>query len=91
MTKHRSRTDITSEILKSATGRQASKTRILHSAFLSHAQLKDYLPILTENGLLEYQTESNTYKTAEKGIKFLEMYEKMNAIVPWTRLPEVKL
>jgi predicted transcriptional regulator len=91
MTKNRSRTDITSEILKSAAGRQASKTRILHSAFLSHAQPKDYLAVLTENGLLKYQKESNTYRTTEKGIKFLEVYGKMDEIVPGTRLPEVKL
>lgn len=52
--KYRSRTDIVSQILEAANG-GASKTKIMYKAYLSYAQLKEYLSVLVENGLLEYQ------------------------------------
>lgn len=88
--KHRSRIDITAQILQSANGRQVTKTRMLYDAFLSYAQLKEYLVYLVGKGLLEYQKETGKYRTTEKGIRFLKMYEKMDKIVPGIRLPEVK-
>ncbi len=92
MTKHRSRTDITAEILKSANGRQVTKINLMYGAFLSYVQLlKSYLTVLIENGLLEYQNDSSTYRTTGKGVKFLEVYGKMSEIVPGAGLPEVKL
>jgi predicted transcriptional regulator len=38
-----------------ANGGGATKTRIMYKAFLSYAQLKEYLTVLLENNLLEYQ------------------------------------
>lgn len=52
--KYRSRTDIVSQILEAANG-GATKTKIMYKAYLSYAQLKEYLSVLLENGLLEYQ------------------------------------
>jgi uncharacterized protein YwgA len=49
----------------------------MYSVFLSYEQLKEYLAILIENGLLEYWEGTQTYKTAEKGLKFLKIYELM--------------
>lgn len=43
--KYRSRTDIVSEILEAAQG-GTSKTKIMYKAFLSYAQLKEYLAVL---------------------------------------------
>ncbi len=51
--KYRSRTDITAQILEAANG-GVTKTKIMYKAFLSYAQLKEYLTVLIENGLLEY-------------------------------------
>ena len=51
--KYRSRTEIVSMILDAANG-GATKTRIMYKAFLSYAQLKEYLSVLIENNLLEY-------------------------------------
>jgi predicted transcriptional regulator len=51
--KYRSRTDITAQILEAANG-GVTKTKIMYKAFLSYAQLKEYLAVLIENGLLEY-------------------------------------
>ncbi|MGA7042308.1 MAG: winged helix-turn-helix domain-containing protein, partial [Nitrososphaeraceae archaeon] len=52
--KYRSRTDIVGLILEAANGGGATKTRIMYKAFLSYAQLKEYLTVLLENNLLEY-------------------------------------
>ncbi|MEW6603503.1 MAG: winged helix-turn-helix domain-containing protein [Thermoproteota archaeon] len=89
-TKYRSRTDIIAEILKSANGRQVTKTRMLYSTFLSHAQLKGYIAVMIQNGLLEYQKLTVTYRTTEKGIRFLDLYEKMEEIAAETELPYLK-
>jgi predicted transcriptional regulator len=75
--KYRSRTDIVASILQSANGRQVTKIKLMYGAFLSYVQLKGYLFVLIENGLLEYHKETNTYRTSENGIKFLTIYEKM--------------
>ena len=56
--KYRSRTDVTVLILDAANG-GATKTKIMYKSFLSYAQLKEYLTMLLENELLEYET-SNT-------------------------------
>jgi predicted transcriptional regulator len=46
----------------------------MYDAFLSYELLRDYLTILTENRLLEYDSHSHTYKTTENGLKFLRAY-----------------
>jgi predicted transcriptional regulator len=44
--KNRSRTELASNILEAANG-GATKTKIMYRAFLSYAQLKEYLAMLT--------------------------------------------
>ncbi len=46
---------------------------IMYSAFLSYNQLKEYIPLLIENNLLEYIEGTQTYKTTEKGLNFLKI------------------
>ncbi len=75
--KYRSRTDIVSQILDAANG-GTTKTKIMYKAYLSYAQLKEYLAIMIENGLLEQDTANNTFKTTEKGIKFSRVYAHMD-------------
>jgi predicted transcriptional regulator len=53
----------------------------MYKAFLSYAQLKEYLDILTANGLLEYQKSEGTYRTTAKGKKFLELYNDMGQLI----------
>ena len=64
--KYRSRTEIVSVMLDAANG-GATKTKIMYKAFLSYAQLREYLSVLIENNLLEYLEGTQTYKTTEKG------------------------
>jgi predicted transcriptional regulator len=49
--KNRSRTELASYILEAANG-GATKTKIMYKAYLSYAQLKEYLAVLIENGLM---------------------------------------
>jgi predicted transcriptional regulator len=90
---YRSKTEITAQILQSANGRnRITKTKIMYGAFLSHSQLKRYLPLLIQDGLLEYLEETHTYRTTEKGLKFLKMYEQMEELMMTERnfLPKIQ-
>ncbi|MGH9973030.1 MAG: winged helix-turn-helix domain-containing protein [Nitrososphaeraceae archaeon] len=78
--KYRSRTEIVSMILEAANG-GATKTRIMYKAFLSYAQLKEYLSVLIENNLLEYLEGSQTYKTNEKGLNLLKMHNEIGELL----------
>jgi predicted transcriptional regulator len=78
--KYRSRTDITAQILEAANG-GVTKTKIMYKAFLSYAQLKEYLTVLIENGLLEYIEGEQIYKTTEKGNRFLKIYNQIGEYV----------
>jgi predicted transcriptional regulator len=73
--------DIAAAILKIAQG-GSLKTRIMYSAFLSFPQLKEYLELLTDQGLLEHVKEEKIYSTTEKGRRFLKMYGEVDKLVP---------
>ena len=78
--KYRSRTDIVGLILEAANG-GATKTKIMYKAFLSYAQLKEYLTVLLENGLLEYEEGRQFFRTTEKGVRLLQMYNQFDEIM----------
>jgi predicted transcriptional regulator len=78
--KYRSRTEIVSMILEAANG-GATKTKIMYKAFLSYAQLKEYLSVLIENNLLEYLEGAQTYKTTEKGFNLLKMHNEIGELL----------
>jgi predicted transcriptional regulator len=70
--KYRSTTDIISQILDTANGGGATKTKILYKASLSHNELKEYLTVLTQSDLLIYDVQTHTFMTTEKGLQFLK-------------------
>jgi len=74
--KYRSRTEIVAMILEAANG-GATKTKIMYKAFLSYAQLREYLSVLIENNLLEYRNGTETFKTTEKGLNLLKIHNGM--------------
>jgi predicted transcriptional regulator len=69
-TTHQSKTELASNILEAANG-GATKTKIMYRAFLSYAQLKEYLALLTKNDLIAHDSEG-IYRTTNKGVKLLE-------------------
>jgi predicted transcriptional regulator len=87
--KYRSRTEIVAMILEAANG-GATKTRIMYKAFLSYAQLREYLSVLIENNLLEYLEGSQNYKTTEKGLNFLKMHNEIGELLQ-TSIKEQKI
>ena len=74
----RSDIDIMAKILHAANEKSgAGRSKIMYRAFLGYKQLKKYLPALTERGLLSYDTDAQTFKTTQKGLRFLDTYNQI--------------
>ncbi len=80
LVKYRSRTDIAALILEAANG-GAAKTKIMYRAFLSYAQLKEYLAVLLENGLIEYSKAERIYRITQKGMRFVQLYNQVGELI----------
>jgi predicted transcriptional regulator len=59
----------------------ALKTRIMYDANLSHDQMKYYVKILTENNFLYYDLHTQRFKTTEKGLRIIEIYNRIESMV----------
>jgi predicted transcriptional regulator len=79
--RYRSRTDIISQILETANGGDATRSKILYKALLSSSQMKEYLTVLTESDLLRYDQETHTFKTTQKGLRFIEIYNQISDLM----------
>ena len=80
--RYRSRTEIISQILETANGRVGiTVTKLMYKAFLSHDQLKGYVKVLTESDLLSYDFVTRTFKTTERGLRFLNLYNKIDQLM----------
>ena len=81
--KYRTRTEIIRDILKAARnyGNGAGQTQIMYTAFLSHGQMKEYLAILIDNGLLKHDVGNQKFRITEKGLNFLKLYEQIDDLV----------
>jgi len=78
--KNRSRTDIVTMVIESArTG--ATKTRIMYKAYLSYAQVTEYLKFLQESDLLTYEEGTQLFRVTEKGYKFLNASHELNELI----------
>jgi predicted transcriptional regulator len=51
---------------------------IMYNSLLNHPRLKEYWTGLTELGLLVYDNTTQTFKTTEKGLKFLEVFSELD-------------
>ena len=80
--KHRSRSEIIGAILEAANGGGATKTTIMYKAVLSYDLMKQHLVFLAENGMIEYEQGMMTYRTTEKGMRLLQLYNNMNEMAP---------
>ena len=78
--KYRSRSEIASRILES-TASGTTRTKIMYKAYLSYTQLKEYLPVLEENGLLEYDKGEQIYRTTQKGLHFLNITNSLQEMM----------
>ncbi len=74
--KYRSTSDIFASILESATEKGA---RLI--TFTSYIQIKHFLKLLIDHGLLEYDDNQRFYRTTKKGLQYLDLYRQMEELV----------
>jgi predicted transcriptional regulator len=86
--KYRSRSEIVGLLLDAANGGGATKTKLMYKAYLSFNQLREYLSLLVENSLIEYEEGMRTYRTTEKGIRLLQIQNTMDEIAPIHNIKE---
>ena len=75
--------EIISQILEAANGdsSDASRSRIMYKTFLGYNQLKGYLNLLTEKDLVRHDKDTQTFKTTEKGLRFLKAYNQIDGMI----------
>ena len=78
--KYRSRSEIIAMILQTA-NKGATKTRIMYGAYLSYAQVKEYLEFLQQKDLIRYEQGTQLFKLTEKGLHFLRAFDQINEII----------
>ncbi len=84
---NRSPTEITIQILEVVNGYNdtnnegLTQTTLMSKLFLSHEQMKEYLTLLIDEGLITYDSTMSTFKTTEKGLTFLQAYNQMDKIL----------
>ncbi len=86
--KYRSRTEIVYHILQVVKdeGDGALKTKIMYNALLSYTQLKEYLAVMMDTDLLQYESGTQRYKITEKGLRFLGIYDQIGTIMEENRI-----
>jgi len=95
--KNRSRHEIIATMLGEVaanTTRGASRTTIMYRSFLSHAQLKQFVSLLLERGLIEQhqkedtgekENERTSYNITHKGLQLLQTYNKINNMISYSK------
>jgi predicted transcriptional regulator len=68
------------EVVNEGSDDGVTKTKIMYKAFLNYAQLKEYLTILTDNGLLSYDMATQTFKTSKKALRFLKACNQLDQL-----------
>jgi predicted transcriptional regulator len=84
--KKEERLSIISLLLEVSSNNSSDRTRrqdsmppnIMYNTLLNNPRLKEYWTDLTELGLLEYDITTQTFKTTEKGLRFLEVFSELN-------------
>ncbi len=77
--RYRSRTDIIISMLQAARLGE-TKTKIMYSSLLSSHQLRTYLELVISNGLLAYDSTKGQYRTTERGLRLLDLYDNVDRL-----------
>ena len=81
--RYRSRSEIVRSILEAVNESEgSSRTRLMYKSYLAYSQLKEYLETLQENGLIDYEVARRCYTIPQKGIRLLQLQNKMEEIAP---------
>jgi predicted transcriptional regulator len=73
--KHRSKEQIVAHILKTAS-KNATKTRIMRTCYISYGLLQKYLNYATISGLLFHDPGTNKYHITSKGTQYLDYFHQ---------------
>ena len=78
--KNRSRSEIVAMILNSVTA-GSTKSKIMYKAYLSYAQLMEYLSYMKGNDLISYEELTQLYRITDKGKKYMHVYTEIDEMV----------
>src|SRR5271156_648339 len=78
--KYRSRSEIIAMILQAA-NKGATKTRIMYAAYLSYAQVKEYLAFLQTKGLISYEEGTQLFRLTEKGLHYMSTFDEISDMI----------
>ncbi len=81
--KYRSNIEVMGQVLQVANDSNTTKTKIMYQAFLSYNQLEEHLLLLTKKGLLRYDENTRTFRTTEKDLEFLKMYNHIEDMIKY--------
>ena len=80
--KYRDKNEIIAQILESANGNRVRLTKIMYDVYISHTVTKEYLTLLIEKGLIQYLDGERTFKTTEKGMNYLRIFNSAQELNP---------
>ena len=60
------------EVTIESNNAKSMMSMIMYKVLLNHPGLKEFWTILSENNLLSYDVDTQTFKTTEKGLRFLK-------------------
>jgi predicted transcriptional regulator len=76
-----------SQILRIASGVGDTKTKFVYKAFINYEKVKENLTILTESDLLNYDADTQIFKTTKKGLRFLQIYNQIDDMIKTSQRP----
>jgi predicted transcriptional regulator len=81
--KYRSRTDVMAAILEATTSGKATRSSIYNKSFLNYERFRSIMSFLIEKEFIEISgnEDSRLYRTTEKGIHFLLIYNNMRELI----------
>ena len=78
---YRTKTEILTQFLQAACVHNGiSTTHLMYNTFVPHTQVKEYVGLLAQNELLDYDLTTRTYKVTEKGMKALDSYKELQQL-----------
>jgi predicted transcriptional regulator len=70
--------EVSSNTDNSKNSQKITTPNILYNTLLNHSRLREYWTALTEVGLLGFDSTTGTFKTTEKGLRFLEVFSGLD-------------
>ena len=78
----RSKSEKISDILRSIRNCPGTRiTQIMYETCIPHNQLKEYLTIMIQSGLIVYVKEKKTFRITDYGMNVLKIYGEMDKLL----------